>query len=189
MVLLVSAVQEELGGHSGEPLGIGPVVSVARMATLLRERQPEAVVMVGTAGAYQGGPAVGTAVVAERIGLSEGVAVMGLGYVPRAPQPLPCDHRLLERLEGTRVSVLTVSAITTDKVLAGRLSDGWQVEQMEAYGAAVACKQANVPFAAVYGISNLVGPDAHTQWLAYRHEAQKEALAVVAPLINNTPGT
>ncbi len=184
MVLLVSAVREELGAHPGEPLGVGPVVSAARMATVLRERQPAAVVMVGTAGAYQGGPAVGTAVVAERVGLSEGVAAMGLGYVPRAPQPISCDSKLLARLDGPRVSVLTVSAITTDSVLAGRLSDGWQVEQMEAYGAAVACAQAGVPFAAVYGISNVVGPDAHTQWLAYRHEAQLRALAVVAPLLN-----
>ena len=183
MVLLVSAVREELGEHPGEPLGVGPVVTAARMATLLRERTPSGVVMVGTAGAYQGGPAVGTAVVAERVGLSEGVAAMGLGYVPRAPQPLVCDARLLERLAGPRVSVLTVSAITTDSVLAGRLSDGWQVEQMEAYGAAVACSQAGVPFAAVYGISNVVGPDAHTQWLAYRNEAQLKALEVVAPLL------
>ena len=184
MVLLVSAVREELGEHPGEPLGVGPVVTAARMSTILRERQPSGVVMVGTAGVYQGGPAVGTAVVAERVGLSEGVAAMGLGYVPRAPQPLTCDARLLERLVGPRVSVLTVSAITTDSVLAGRLSDGWQIEQMEAYGAAVACAQANVPFAAVYGISNVVGPNAHTQWLAYRHEAQLNALAVVAPLLN-----
>ncbi len=184
MILLVSAVVEELGGHPGQPLGVGPVVTAARMATLLREHQPAGVVMVGTAGAYSSSHGIGTAVVAERVGLSEGVAAMGLGYVPRAPQPLACDPGLLEQLAGPRASVLTVSAITTDAVLAGRLSDGWQLEQMEAYGAAVACAQAEVPFAAVYGISNVVGPDAHTQWLAYRHQAQECALAVVAPLLN-----
>lgn len=189
MILLVSAVREELGGRPGEPLGVGPVVTAARMATVLREHKPTGVVMVGTAGAYQTRLPVGTAVVAERVGLSEGVAAMGLGYVPRAPQPISCDPRLLERLDGPRCSVLTVSAITTDAVLAGRLSDGWQIEQMEAYGAAVACQQAGVPFVAVYGISNVVGPDAHAQWLAHRHEAQERALALVAPLLNGHSGS
>ncbi len=185
MILLVSAVREELGHHPGEPLGIGPVVAAARMATLIQERSPRAVFMVGTAGAYRGAFEIRQAVIAERIGLSEGVAAMGLGYVPRAPGPLPCDPGLLDRLEGPRASVLTVSAITTDSVLAGRLSDGWALEQMEAYGAAVACHQAGVPFAAVYGISNHVGPDAHTQWLAHRHHAQARALAVVSPLLTD----
>jgi purine-nucleoside phosphorylase len=187
VVLLVSAVREEMGDHPGEPLGVGPVVTAARLAAILAEHKPLAVIMVGTAGAYSQDLAVGSAVVAERVGLSEGVAAMGLGYVPRAPKPIACDPQLMDRLKGARVSVLTVSAITTDAILAGRLADGWQIEQMEAYGAAVACAQANVPFAAVYGISNTVGPNAHAQWLAFRHEAQRQALRVVAPLLNDPP--
>ncbi|MEE2750841.1 MAG: hypothetical protein VX519_05385 [Myxococcota bacterium] len=172
MILFVSAVREELGDLPGEALGVGYVVAATRMATLLTETRPSGVVMLGTAGSYPNGPETGSAVVARRIGLSLGVAVMGLGYVPRPPVPYTCDSRLMERLDLPQVDVLSVGAITTDEVLADRLSDGWQIEQMEAYGTAHACAQAGVPFVGIYGISNRVGPNAHTEWLAHRGDAR-----------------
>ncbi|MCP4918562.1 MAG: hypothetical protein GY913_16795 [Proteobacteria bacterium] len=185
MVLLVAAVTEELGELQGAPLGVGPVVAAARMATLLEQRRPEAVVMIGTAGAYTGGGlAVGQAIAARRCGLSHGVAAMGLGYVPRPPETVECAPELLDRVPDlTRADVLTVGAVTTDSVLAGRLSDGWQVEHMETFGAACACAQVGVPFMAVLGIANDVGPEAHSQWLVNRTIAQDVARAAVAAWI------
>jgi nucleoside phosphorylase len=43
---------------------------------------------------------------------------------------------------------------------------------MEAYGAAWACQQLRVPFAVVVGITNVVGPTAHAEWLARRFSVQ-----------------
>jgi purine-nucleoside phosphorylase len=183
LILLVAAVSEELGDLPGEPLGVGHTVAAARMATLLAESRPSAVVMLGTAGSYQGGPEVGTAVAARRVGLSLGVAVMGLGYVPRPPVPCACDTRLLDRLDLPAVDVLSVGAVTTDEVLASRLSDGWQIEQMEAYGAAHACAQAGVPFVGIFGISNRVGPEAHVEWMEHRGEAREQARAAATQLL------
>ncbi|HJN77691.1 MAG TPA: hypothetical protein QGF58_27470 [Myxococcota bacterium] len=184
MILLVSAVREELGYLDGAALGVGPVVVAARMATLLVERRPDAVVLIGTAGAYPGsGLEIGQAVAARRCGLSHGVAAMGLGYVPRRPAPVECHPEFLERVDLPRADVLTVGAVTTDTVLAGRLSDGWQVEHMEAFGAACACAQRDVPFLAVLGISNVVGPDAHAEWLVHRNAAQDAARAAVETLL------
>lgn len=182
MVLLVAAVTEELGHLDGAPLGVGPVVAAARMATLIEQRQPSAVVMIGTAGAYaNSGLEVGQAVVARRCGLSHGVAAMGLGYVPRPPSTVECAAELIDRMpELVRADVLTVGAVTTDTVLAGRLSDGWQVEHMETFGAACACAQRSVPFVAVLGIANDVGPQAHSQWLVNRTVAQDVARDAVA---------
>lgn len=109
---------------------------------------------------------------------------MGLGYVPRPPQPVDCDPGLLAQLQGVpRHPVLTVGAITTDPTLASRLADGWAVEHLEAYGAAFACRESGVPFVAVLGISNEVGPDAHIQWLTHRDAAQEAARAAIAPLL------
>ena len=180
MILLVAAAPQELGPLPGEVLGVGPVVAAATMARILAERQPDGVIMVGTAGSYPGGPALRTVIKARRVGLADGVAAMGLGYTPRPPVPLPADPRLLARVDALEADVLTVGAITTNMTLADRLSDGWQVEHLEAYAAACACAAVDVPFLAVLGIANFVGPDAHGQWLTHRIVAQDAARDAVA---------
>lgn len=182
-MLLMAAAREELGELSGEVVGVGPVVAAARAARILEQKRPDRVVLVGTAGSYEGGPPVGSAIVAQRVGMSYGVAVLGLGYVPRAPQPVDADREMLDRLAIPRHHVLTVKAITTDIGLARRLSDGWTVEHLEAFSVALACREAGIPFVAVLGIANTVGPDAHVQWLTNRDAAQKAARDAVAPLL------
>lgn len=182
MILLVSAVREELGELRGEALGIGTVLAGVRMARLLAERHPSGVIFTGTGGAYAGGPPIGVACKVRRVGLLDSAAMMGLGYTPRPPPPIACDPRLLAHVDLPEVDVLTVGAITTDPTLARRLGDGWQVEHLEAYGVAAACADANVPFAAVMGIANVVGPEAHAQWLTHRGQAQTAARTALASL-------
>jgi purine-nucleoside phosphorylase len=135
--------------------------------------------MIGTAGAYPGGPPIGSAIASARVGWGYGVATLGLGYVPRPPSPVEGDPALLDLLGLPRHHVLTVGAVTTDLALAQRLSDGWTVEHLESYGVALACREAGVPFVAVLGISNDVGPDAHVQWLTHRDAAQEAARLAV----------
>jgi purine-nucleoside phosphorylase len=182
-MLLMAAAREELGDLDGEVVGVGPIVAAVRAATLIERRKPTAVALVGTAGAYPSGPAIGTAIASSRIGLSYGIAAMGLGYVPRAPAPVEGDPDLLGQLPVPHHAVLTVGAITTDPTLARRLSDGWTVEHLEAFGVAWACQQAQIPFVAVLGIANDVGPDAHVQWLTHRDAAQAAARDALAPLL------
>jgi futalosine hydrolase len=181
--LLVAAAREELGDLPGEVVGVGPIVAGVRAATLLERKRPSRVVMVGTGGAYPNGPAIGLAVAGSRVGWSYGVATLGLGYVPRPPSPVECDPEMLERLTVPKLPILTVGAVTTDLALATRLADGWAVEHLEAYGVALACREAGVPFVCVLGISNDVGRDAHVQWLTHRDAAQEAARVAVAPLL------
>lgn len=182
-MLFMAAVREELGELDGEVVGIGPILAAARAAEILARRSPEAVVLLGTGGSYAQGPAIGEAIVASRVGMSYGVAAMGLGYVPRPPSPVDCDAQLIERIGLAAHAVQTVNAITTDSTLAERISDGWTVEHMEAFGVALACRNAGVPFTAVLGITNAVGPEAHTQWLTHRDAAQAAARDAVKHLI------
>lgn len=182
-MLIVAAARQELGDIDGSVVGVGPVVAAARTAAILAERKPDAVVLLGTAGAYPGGPAVGQAVAAARFGLSYGVATLGLGYVPRAPRDIPADVGLLATLGLPRHPVLTVGAVTTDPTLASRLGSDYTVEHLEAFAVAFACQEAGVPFAAVLGIASTVGPDAHLQWLTHREEAQAAARDALRPLL------
>jgi nucleoside phosphorylase len=181
--LVVAAAREELGDVEGEVIGVGPIVAAVATAAVLARRKPERVVLIGTGGAYAGDPPVGVAVAASRLGWSYGVAALGLGYVPRPPPPLESDAELLERLELPRHAVLTTGAVTTDPGLARRLADGWSVEHLEAYGVALACREARVPFVVVLGISNRVGPDAHVEWLTHRDAAQDAARRAILPLL------
>jgi purine-nucleoside phosphorylase len=183
-MLLVAAAREELGDLDGEVVGVGPLVAAASAAALVERLQPECVLLLGTGGAYASGPAVGTAVVSARLGLSSGVAALGLGYVPRPPSPIDGDPALLAALPHVpRAHVRTVGAVTTDLALAERLSDGWSVEHLEAYAVAWACRCAGVPFLAVLGIANDVGPDAHVQWLTHRDAARQAARDAIVPLL------
>jgi nucleoside phosphorylase len=183
-MLLLAAVREELGDLDGEVVGIGPISAAARAAVILERKKPKSVVMLGTGGSYPGGPAIGTAVAGRLVGWGYGVAVMGLGYVPRPPAPVPGDDELLARLSHIpKHDILTTGAVTTDPTLARRLSDGWTIEHLEAFGVAIACQNAGVPFVTVLGISNLVGPDAHAQWLTHRDAAQEAARQAIRPLL------
>ena len=185
-MLLLAADREELGDLPGEVVGVGPVIAAANSARLLAEHQPRRVVLIGTAGSYSGGPDIGDAVVSRTLGLSWGVATLGLGYVPRAPGPSSGDPAMIERSGLTPHDVLTVGAVTTDPDLGERLGEGWTVEHLEAYAVAWACARASIPFVAVFGITNEVGPDAHLQWLTHREQAQSTAREAVQALLQES---
>ena len=182
-VLVLAAAREELGDLEGEVVGVGPIVSGIRTAALLEARRPERVVLIGSAGTYEGRVPIGAAVASGRLGISWGVAALGLGYVPRPPESLLGDPEMLELLQLPARDVLTVGAITTDAGLAARLGDGWAVEHMESFAVAYACHNVGVPFVAVLGITNDVGPDAHVQWLAHRAAAHRAAQQAILPLL------
>lgn len=178
--MIVAAVEAELGPLPGRALGVGPLRAAATMARLLAEERPEYVILIGSAGAYSRAHPIGAAFVCASLGTLDGAAALGLAYSPLAPGPLSADPALCARLRAPTARVLTVSAITTDLRLRDALASGWDLEHLEAYGAALACAAAQVPFAAVLGVSNEVGPAAHAQWTAHRGAAERAAQDVVS---------
>ncbi len=160
------------------------VAAAARMARRLALSQPDRVILVGTAGAYPGGPDVGDVVTASLIGLGSVASARGLGYVPRAPSPMPVTP-----LAGLRVcTVLSLTAITTDPELADEFARDWQIEHMEAFGVATACAAAGVPLTVVLGITNTVGPGAHAEWLANRSDVEEAARTAIREAIRGGAG-
>jgi purine-nucleoside phosphorylase len=93
---------------------------------------------------------------------------------------------MIERSGLTPHDVLTVGAVTTDLDLGERLGEGWTVEHLEAYAVAWACARSSIPFVAVLGITNTVGPDAHLQWLTHRDQAQSTAREAVQALLQES---
>ena len=177
-LMWIAAVPHELGDLPGAAVGVGAVRAGVGAARALAQTQPRAVVLIGSAGAYRGGPPVGAVVQAARVGLADAAAAVGLGYTPLPPAPLWADPALRRWLALPEVDVLTTGAITTDPPTADRLGAGWQLEHLEAWAVAFAASEAGVPFAAVFGVANEVGPDAHAQWRAH-HDAVEAAVRAV----------
>lgn len=164
---------------AGIPVGVGPIRAAIGAFAALQAARPASVVLVGSTGAYDVLLPIGGAVVVRRVGWELGIADLGLGYVPLPPEPLTSDPALRARLSLPEVDALTVGAITTDPALAGLRGANWQVEHMEAYAVAAACAALHIPFVAVLGISNRVGPHAHAEWLAHRVQAEEAACSAV----------
>lgn len=171
-VRIVAAVGEELGSLPGVVLGVGPVVAAVSAGRLLAIERPEAVVLIGTAGSFVGGPAIGSVIASSRLGFADPLRAANIGYIPRLPPPVDGNAALLERINLPTASVLTNLGVTTDPVVAARMGEGWAVEHMEAYSVACACAEQNIPFIAVLGITNYVGPHAHAEWLSRRFSVQ-----------------
>jgi purine-nucleoside phosphorylase len=193
MVRVVAAVAEELGDIDGVALGVGPLRAAAAAARLLALERPDGVLLVGTAGAYRGGPAIGSVVAAGTCGWRSGAATYGLGYVPLAPPTIAADVGIGVQLGLPQVPVLTVAAITTSEALAMAFAaEGWAVEHLEAYAVALACADAGVPFGAILGITNEVGPSAHAQWIANRSRVERavqDALRSAGQILSASPAT
>lgn len=189
---IVAAVEAELGGLPGVAVGVGPLRAAASTARLLAGDAFDGLVLVGSAGSYPGGPAVGSVVVSRWMGWADAGSITGKAYAPVPVQPLLGASWLRERTSAPEADILTVPSITTDpEVVAALQHQGkrtWQVEHLEAMGVAVACAAAGTPFVALLGIANRVGPTAHGEWKANRDAAEGRARAAVQELLRRCAG-
>lgn len=170
-------------------MGIGLVAAAVGAARWIAATRPAAIVLVGTAGALPGsGLTPGDVVVARRVGLGSPAVTLGLGYQPAAPDPILAASALTEGLDARPADVLTNLAITTEPALAARFGLDWQVEHMEAFAVAAAAAAAGIPFAAVLGITNHVGPAAHAEWRLNRSHAEECARLLARRIVAKRSG-
>jgi purine-nucleoside phosphorylase len=205
----------ELRGSSGKqreqneedarlvPVGIGLVeaaIGTARALTDEKGPAPDALIFVGTAGAYGRELAPGRAlVVADELVLVSTAVVRRQAYLPdRVPTRVPASRRLsrsllaaarrITRADGVVVAEGAVAnplAITRDARLARALAEATaaRAENLEVFAVARAARAWGVPFAAVLGIANRVGPAAHTEWRTHQAAASAMACSAVAELL------
>jgi purine-nucleoside phosphorylase len=174
---------------SARPAGVGLVDSGIGAARAIAEVKPRAVIFVGTAGIYPsagGELAVGQAVLARRLLLVSSAALRKEAYFPR-PLPVAVEtdadlRRALARAARLPIAdVACPTAITSARPAARRVAEttGCAAENLEAFAVGRAAVFAGLPFAAVLGLSNAVGPTAHDEWRAYAPKASAAACAAV----------
>jgi hypothetical protein len=141
---------------------------------------------VGTAGIYgsekEARRAIGTAVVAGELLCMSTAALKGEAYLP-GPMvvQVPTSRSLQTALASGRVEqprdVACPLAITRSAALGRRIAEatGATLENLEAFAVARAAAAASVPFAAVLGVANRVGPTGHDEWQRHHRAASRNS--------------
>jgi len=168
---------EELGGFPGCVLarcGFGPVAAAARTAELLARLRPPRAWLVGLAGSLGAEP-LGAALRFTRVRL-DGVGVgAGSAFRPASrigfAQWEEGEERIEETLAlaapGAPCELLTVGAASATPAEAAARRARYPeaaAEDMEAFGAALACRLAGVELGVVRGLSNRAGERDAARW-------------------------
>lgn len=153
--------------------GVGLVEAAMGAALAIAREQPDAVLFVGTAGLHKNrlpGVEPDDVVAARTLRLWSADVSAGRAYLP-APlpallQPTAEMLRLADELGMPLASVACPLGISAQVVRSPRIQGGVapDVENLEAFAVGRAAARLNLPFMAILGISNLVGPSAHIQW-------------------------
>ena len=182
MRLLLSAFAPELGSLLSDPprgwetalTGVGAVTAAAVTARLLAERQPDAVVFLGTCGRYDGRLAL-----FEALWAAEAIATSLEEVCERAYRPSLEQVRWTATLAGPLPSqvVAVPPAITGTRAGAALLAAVAPVEHLELTGIYAACHGAGVPCGAALVVVNAVGPEAQSQWKSNHAEGSRRLVA------------
>ena len=154
--------------------GVGMVATAARCARAIADHRPDVALNFGLCGSFDPAlpPATVVHVVSDR--LSELGAEDGGAFVPVEGLDLPCDHVVvntaplanaaLARLP--RVSGITVNTVHGDlpSIAAVVARCRPQVESMEGAAFMYACRLADVPYAQVRAVSNVVERRNRSAW-------------------------
>jgi nucleoside phosphorylase len=170
-------------------VGVGMVEAGIATAQLLARNQPDFVLLVGTAGVYPRQPlALDQAAIALRVRLLPQILPSKHAYLPAiVPTEVRTSPTLVRALRKAAhlpcADVACPMGITATKqaaVAASKLS-GCALENLEAFAVARAAAVAKVPFAAVLGVANHVGPNGHREWERHAKSAAESACrAIVA---------
>lgn len=168
---------ERLGGFPGvrvERCGFGPLAAAARTAELLARSPARRVLLIGIAGTYRPrtrpvGSALRPSLVRlDGVGVVRGATLLppsALGFPQWEERGLAVRERL--RLAGGRGELLTVCAASGSPAEARRRARRHpraELEDMEAFGVALAARLARVPLDVVRGISNVAGERDLRRW-------------------------
>lgn len=188
MDLLLAAFPPELGPWLGEPpsgwisacTGVGPLAAAAETARLIHMHRPGRVLFVGTCGAYDEVPGIGSLVSAAEVVDVTLAEVRGEAYRPGI-QVSRWEAEV--RPPFPPATVVTTPAITSSEQGARDLLACGTVEHLELGGVAAACALAGIPFGAVLGVANRVGPQAQAQWQAHHRQVSEALRRELAPFM------
>ena len=166
-------------------VGVGLVEAAAGAAEAIARHNPRFVILVGTAGVFRAGKLTGAVAVSEmRIGFLEPANAAEMP-APMPQSALPSGRLTASIARAGRLSKATVAcplAVTRGAAHARRMKvvTDTDLENLESFAVARAALRARVPFAAVLGVANTVGPQGFGQWRDNGAAAAAQACLAVA---------
>jgi purine-nucleoside phosphorylase len=160
--------------------GVGTPRAAAALAHALavakfHGSQSDAVLFLAPAGAYSSQHALGSAHVVSSVAWSDGDLLRGQSYLPGLKSGQERLVSSLKPFSEATLSAVSTPGITVSQELAGVLAEQADFENLELYGVALAAEDFGLPWGAVLGISNVVGPGAHAQWREHHLTASQAA--------------
>jgi nucleoside phosphorylase len=184
---------------AAKTVGVGMGVAGGLAAKRVYQLAPRAVVLLGTCGAYAGVP--GYQPYDVIVGSAFHLVDLGaLGGASAFPQPMQTEVRPHPALtvgitatvpRARQVPVASPLAETIDDESSARIAQitRCEVESLEAFAVAQVCAMAQVPFAAVFGVSHVAGSTGHADWRSFeRQSCLTAAEALVTWVQHNMPG-
>lgn len=170
-------------------VGFGHAAAGSTTTRGLLALKPRAVVMVGSCGVYPGLPTYQPhdLVVAPRvIALDHAVIQGGSEWPTPMTTTIDASPPMVAGLSAGRARthvaiVASPLAMTRSDSLSARIPSvaGAHVENTDVFGVAMAASGANVPFACVLGVANIVGSTGHSDWQQFQREAVTQAANAV----------
>lgn len=155
-------------------VGVGLVEAAVGASRLIAAHRPRAVLLIGTAGVYPGHRrelAVGSAVAVEETVLLPTARPGSHAFLPAfVPDRQRSSTGLLghivraTHLPTAHVACPVAISASVRMARAAARHSGCALENLEAFAVARAAVAAHVPFAAILGVANVVGPDGHDEW-------------------------
>ncbi|MDB4974409.1 MAG: hypothetical protein JWN48_2750 [Myxococcaceae bacterium] len=181
-------------------IGVGLAVAGAATAVRIQQLAPRAVIVLGSCGIYPCGVPYKPLdiVIPNHLHLFDPSVAAGKAAFPAPMQTLiDADPGLTTGLLSDpdtvcrAAPVATTMAITTDDAIARAVhgATGLEAENLELFPIALACRAADIPFAAVLGVTNMVGSTGRTDWHQYQRDAAVAAAEVIVSwLRRGAPG-
>jgi nucleoside phosphorylase len=177
-------------------IGVGMAVSGAGAANRIHQLNPSAVVLLGSCGIYPSNVEYRPLdiVVPARCQLFDSAVAAGKAEFPEPMQTVLDPHALLSAglaaaagPRAKRANVATTLAIHVDDAIARAVqpATGIDAENLELFPVALACLAASLPFAAVLGVTNMVGSAGRTDWRQYQRDAAVVAAEVIITWVQN----
>lgn len=201
LVGLRSALTESLDGRvrglrvMGKAVGIGLPVAAGGAAGRISSLKPRAVILLGTCGVYPGLTYYRPhdVVIAGRIALVDHAA---LSQRAAFPDPMQTTVEPQQGLAtglvavGPRTRLAPVAstlAFTTDDQLATAIhtQTGCEAENLEAFSVGLAASLAQVPFAAVLGVTHITGSRGRDDWKQFQRQSSIAAAEVILAWAHN----
>lgn len=152
--------------------GIGPVAATFGLTHFLEDYRPERIIAVGTAGVINTKKfKIGDVVVAKSVTTVSGLASV---YTPTVQvQKIAISVGTESPLQA---NIYSPQEITRDTSWINPLAHArHDVEHLEAFAFAFVAKKIRIPISIILGLTNVIGPNAHKDWVKNQRRMIKKA--------------